>query len=113
MKICTYCNREVSRGLWRHEDACEMNPENQPSIPVMHACGHAGERKRFDNDPDGAKARAFEAGRSCTNCTIASYRQAQARRTPEQIAEQRAEERAAFGPGVALVDVLTGETYTT
>jgi hypothetical protein len=44
---------------------------------------------------------------------LADYRRAQARRTPEQIAEQRAEARAAHGPGVTLVDVVTGERYRT
>ena len=41
------------------------------------------------------------------------YREAQARRTPEQVAEERAMARAAHGPGVELVNVLTGERYTT
>jgi hypothetical protein len=41
------------------------------------------------------------------------YRKCQAERTPEQIAEQRAEARAAMGPGVKLVNVISGETYTT
>ena len=45
--------------------------------------------------------------------TLAEYRQAQSRRTPEQIAEERAEARAAHGPGVKLVNVFTGESYTT
>lgn len=39
----------------------------------------------------------------------AAYRAAQARRTPEEIEEQRAEMRAAFGPGETVVNVLTGE----
>jgi hypothetical protein len=45
--------------------------------------------------------------------TLAEYKQAQLRRTPEQIAEERAEARAAHGPGVKLVNVFTGESYTT
>ena len=45
--------------------------------------------------------------------TLAEYAEAQRNRTPEQIAEQRAEARAAMGPGVEMVNILTGETYTT
>ena len=41
------------------------------------------------------------------------YRQAQATRTPEQIAEERFEARAAMGPGVDMVNMFTGEKYTT
>ena len=44
---------------------------------------------------------------------LADYRKARAQRTPEQIAEERAMARAAHGPGVALVNVATGERYTT
>ena len=44
---------------------------------------------------------------------LEEYRQAMAHRTPEQVAEERAEARAAHGPGVELVNVLTGEKYTT
>ena len=54
-----------------------------------------------------------EAREIHTRETIAAYAQAQANRTPEQIAEQRFEARAAFGPGEKVVDVLTGATYTT
>ena len=45
--------------------------------------------------------------------TLAEYAVAQQNRTPEQIAEQRAEARAAMGPGVEMVNILTGEKYTT
>ena len=41
------------------------------------------------------------------------YRKNQAARTPEQIAEHQAELDAAFGPGKTIVDVMTGDTYTT
>ena len=44
---------------------------------------------------------------------MVSYREAQANRTPEQIAEERFEARAAHGPGVEMVNVFTGERYTT
>lgn len=45
--------------------------------------------------------------------SIAAYRRTQATRTPEQVAEWRAMARAAHGPGVRLIDVVTGEAYTT
>lgn len=45
--------------------------------------------------------------------TLEAYAQAQARRSPEQIAEQRADARAAMGSGVDMVDVITGERWTT
>ena len=41
------------------------------------------------------------------------YRQAQANRSAEQIAEERAMARGAMGAGVRMVDIITGETYTT
>lgn len=40
---------------------------------------------------------------------LKEYRTAQARRTPEQLAEERFEMRAAFGKGVKVVNVFTGE----
>ena len=41
---------------------------------------------------------------------IEEYREARARVTAEQRAEEMAEMRAAFGPGERVVNVLTGET---
>ena len=48
-----------------------------------------------------------------TERTLAEYRVAQSNRTAEQIAEERYEARAAHGAGVELVNVFTGERYTT
>ena len=45
--------------------------------------------------------------------TLAEYAEAQRNRTAEEIAEQRAEARAAMGPGVDMVNIFTGEKYTT
>jgi len=44
---------------------------------------------------------------------INRFRAKQAARTPEQIREERAQARAAFGPGTTVVNALTGERYTT
>jgi len=38
-----------------------------------------------------------------------AYADAQANRTPEQIAEENFEMRAAFGPGAEVVNVITGK----
>ena len=45
--------------------------------------------------------------------SLREYRAAQLQRTPEQIAEERFEARAAMGPGVDMVNIITGERYTT
>ena len=44
---------------------------------------------------------------------FAEYRAAQANRSAEQIQEERAMARGAMGPGVRMVNFITGETYTT
>ena len=48
-----------------------------------------------------------------TQRTLREYAEAQRNRTAEEIAEQRAEARAAMGPGVEMVNMFTGERYTT
>ena len=45
--------------------------------------------------------------------SLAEYRTAQANRTAEQIAEERFEARAAMGEGVEMVNIITGERFTT
>ena len=42
---------------------------------------------------------------------LMEYIMGQANRSEEQIAEERAEARAAFGPGQTISNMLTGETY--
>ena len=44
---------------------------------------------------------------------IAEYIKNQENRTQEEINEQRFEARAAMGSGVKMVNIITGETYTT
>jgi hypothetical protein len=44
---------------------------------------------------------------------FAEYREAQANRSAEQIREERAMARGAMGAGVAMVNIITGERYTT
>jgi len=45
--------------------------------------------------------------------SLKEYVQAQRNRTAEQIAEERFEARAAMGVGVEMVNIITGERYTT
>lgn len=44
---------------------------------------------------------------------LTEYRAAQSRRTPEEIAEEQAEIRAAFGPGQKIVNIVTGKITRT
>ena len=48
-----------------------------------------------------------------TERSLAEYRTAQSQRTPEQIAEERFSARAAMGPGVEMVNIITGERFIT
>ena len=48
-----------------------------------------------------------------TEKSIAEYIEAQRNRSAEQIAEERFEARAAMGPGVEMVNIITGERFTT
>ena len=48
-----------------------------------------------------------------TTAFLAEYRTAQLNRSAEQIREERWEARAAFGPGETIVNIITGERYTT
>ena len=59
-----------------------------------------------------AEAREISVFNSLSKA-VAQYIEAQKNRTPEQIAEERFEARAAFGPGEKMVNVLTGEIYYT
>ena len=44
---------------------------------------------------------------------LSFYKKARANRTPDEIREERYEARAAMGPGVKMVNMFTGEKYTT
>ena len=45
--------------------------------------------------------------------SLREYRVAQLQRSPEQIAEERLEALAAYGPGETVVNIITGEQFTT
>ena len=48
-----------------------------------------------------------------TTAFLKEYRTAQLNRSAEQKREERFEARAAHGPGVEIVNIITGEKYTT
>ena len=88
---------------WLMDDG-EFRPLMSDALKELSDAGHIDQATVERTN----KARAVYTER-----TLAEYRQAQLQRTPEQVAEQRAEARAAHGPGVKLVNVFTGESYTT
>jgi hypothetical protein len=47
------------------------------------------------------------------DASVALYMQMRDARTPEQIEEERAMARAEFGPGHMMMNILTGERWTT
>jgi len=48
-----------------------------------------------------------------TTAFLREYRTAQLNRSAEQIREERFEALAAYGPGETVVNIITGERYTT
>lgn len=111
--MCRHCGHNGYQNVFGHERVCGENPDNLPDLTVRHPCGHDGFHKPFDSSADGLmKRRRMEEGRPCSDCVVRAYTKAQQNRTPEQIAEQRAEARAAFGPGETIMNVITGERYT-
>lgn len=72
-----------------------------PPLDIVALAAEVFEAVDFD-----ASREAYEAD---AKRSISEYRRRRAQRTPEQVAEERAEMRAAFGPGATVVDVLTGE----
>lgn len=59
-------------------------------------------------EPTAKQVAAYDAD---TQAALAAYREARRNISPEQAAEEAYERRAAFGAGVELVDVITGERY--
>jgi hypothetical protein len=79
--------------------------EQVPMHDMMTTWAKAG--KSFD------LRASLEAREADTIQFMGLYRKAQARRTPEQIREMQLSARAAHGPGVVLVDIITGGSFTT
>ena len=57
--------------------------------------------------------RTNEARDAHTEKVFTAYREAMASRTPAEIAEERAEATRVHGAGCLVIDVITGERYTT
>ncbi len=67
-----------------------------------------------DNDIDAEIRAKCEKAREHDNAIFFGiYRKTQAARTPDQIAEERAEARSAMGDGVDMINILTGEKFRT
>ena len=88
---------------WIMQDG-EFRPLMSDAVAELHDAGYISsitvEATRIARD-------------KCTQRTLAEYAEAQRNRSAEEIAEQRMEARAAMGPGVEMVNIITGETYTT
>ena len=88
---------------WRMKDG-EFRPLMSDAVAELHDAGYISsitvEATRIARD-------------RYVQRTLAEYAEAQRNRTAEEIAEQRAEARAAMGPGVDMVNIFTGEKYTT
>jgi imidazoleglycerol phosphate dehydratase HisB len=59
------------------------------------------------------RARCAAARDADNRETLARYVEARKNVSPEQLAEEAFERRAAFGPGVEVVDILTGQRMRT
>ena len=88
---------------WRMKDG-EFRPLMSDAVAELHDAGYISSIT--------VEATAIARERYVQR-TLAEYAEAQRNRTAEEIAEQRAEARAAMGPGVEMVNMFTGETYTT
>ena len=82
----------------------EFRPLMSDAMQELHAAGCVD---------DACVLSTLTAREAYVEQSLAEYRTAQQNRTPEEIAEQRFESRAAMGPGVEMVNIFTGERYTT
>ena len=93
---------------WFFEKGFDGNPEFRPlmidAMKELHEAGYV----------DDACVLATATARDAhTKWSMNIYREAQKSRTPEQIAEERFESRSAMGAGVEMVNIITGEKWTT
>lgn len=58
-------------------------------------------------------AKQVAAHDAAIQAALAAYREARRNISPEQAAEEAFERRAAFGAGVEIVDIITGERHVT
>ena len=88
---------------WKMEDG-EFRPLMSDAMQELHDAGYVD---------DACMLATASAREEYTERTLREYCEAQLRRTPEQIAEERFEARAAMGEGVEMVNIITGERWTT
>ena len=88
---------------WLMQDG-EFRPLMSDAMEELHSAGCVD---------DACVLSTLSAREEYVERTMAEYRVAQQNRTPEQIAEERFEARAAHGPGVEIVNIFTGERFTT
>jgi hypothetical protein len=101
----------ISKGFvcgWEFDEGFDGNYEHRPLMQdAMDELLKAGY-------VTGRHVEATREARELNNSkNIAHYLEAQKSRSPESIAEERAEARAAMGPGESMVNIITGEQYTT
>ena len=89
---------------WYFESTGEFRPLMSDAMAELREAGLVD---------DATVERTAEARDVHTQKFLEEYRIAQANRTAEEIAEERFEARAAMGPGVEMVNIVTGERYTT
>ena len=91
---------------WYFEEGFAGEPEHRPLMAdAMEELLTAGLCTEAD-------VKATDDAREINDEKIfAAFIESQANRTPEQIAEERFEERAAFGAGEEIVNIITGETH--
>jgi hypothetical protein len=77
-----------------------------PFSDVLDVLLNAGYITRYERD------RSIEQRKVEDRAVIEDYKRRRAAITPEQAAEEAFERRAAFGPGETVVDLITGQTYT-
>jgi hypothetical protein len=93
----TECNID-DKGVYRWKSS-----DNVPPTDILEGAGFTEAELKING-----LARDHQITQS-----LLKYAEAQKNRSDEQIAEERFEARAAMGPGVDMVNVVTGEKWTT
>lgn len=95
---------DLGRTYW--DDEGVLRWENSDSVPPDDLL------VQFIDDEETLR-RCVRARAMDSRVSIARYKARQKNRTPEQKAAERRNARAAFGEGEKVVNVLTGESFTT
>jgi hypothetical protein len=112
---CTKCGeRYASQGFSYQEcPECHRQRYSFRGDGVVNSIGRpaAKDACRFIGEPWTPEQE--EAYEDHVSSFLKDYRAAQARRSPEELEEERAEMRAAFGPGQEVVNIITGRRTRT